>query len=134
VHFSITSANDQLDAQLLYFIIRLLQSSNVLSNFVLIIRRSNSFITSSGMVTLCNWPSGAQVERELLCTDYTGTDIERTPDMHILIGSCSSKLKYRSLSCHRLRKDIFALKVPGFVSFRFSLKNCSESKSKSGGY
>ena len=31
-----------------------------------IIRRSNCTNTASGIVTLCKWPSGMQVERELL--------------------------------------------------------------------
>jgi hypothetical protein len=30
---------------------------------VLIIRRSKLYYTASGIVTLCRWPSGAQVER-----------------------------------------------------------------------
>jgi len=36
---------------------------------VLIIRRSNCIKTASGILTLCKWPSGAQVERKLsTCT------------------------------------------------------------------
>ena len=64
VQLSTTLANNQLDAQFLYFIISPLHVS---SNVVLIIRRSNLINTTSGIVTLCKWPSGAQVERELLC-------------------------------------------------------------------
>ena len=48
-------------------------------------------------------------------------------------GTCT-KLEYRSFCCFRLHEDNFALKVPAFVSFRFSLENCSESESKSKGY
>jgi len=33
---------------------------------VLIIRRSKLYYTASGIVTLCRWPSGAQVERGLV--------------------------------------------------------------------
>ena len=36
---------------------------HVSSKAVLIIRRSNCTNTASGMVTLCKWPSGMQVER-----------------------------------------------------------------------
>jgi hypothetical protein len=45
-------ASDQLDAQILCFIISLLQSSHVSINAVLIIRRSNCINTASGIVTL----------------------------------------------------------------------------------
>ena len=62
MHLSITLVNDQLDAQLSYFIIRLLQPSTCSSNVVLIIRKSNCTNTVSGIVTLCKWPSGMQVE------------------------------------------------------------------------
>ena len=56
VHLSITLVNDQLDAQLLYFIIRLLQFSTCFEQLVLIIRMSNCINTASGMVTVCKWP------------------------------------------------------------------------------
>jgi hypothetical protein len=51
-------ANDQLDGQILCFIISLLQSSTFKSNVVLIIRRSNFVNTASGVVTHLRWPSG----------------------------------------------------------------------------
>ena len=35
---------------------------HVSSTVVLIIRRSKLYYTASGIVTLCRWPSGAQVE------------------------------------------------------------------------
>jgi hypothetical protein len=38
----------------------------VSSNVVLIIRRSNCSNTASGIVTLCRWPSGMQVEQFIL--------------------------------------------------------------------
>jgi len=38
---------------------------HVSSTVVLIIRRSKLYYTASGIVTLCRWPSGAQVERGL---------------------------------------------------------------------
>jgi len=59
VHFNVTLVNDQLDAQFIYFIIRLLQLLHVSSNIVVIIRRSNYINTASGIVPLCKWPSGA---------------------------------------------------------------------------
>ena len=58
VHLSITLVNDQLDAQLLYFIILYYSPLHVSSNVVLIIRRSNYANTASGIVTLCKWPYG----------------------------------------------------------------------------
>ena len=38
---------------------------HVSSTVVLIIRRSKLYYTASGIVTLCRWPSGAQVESGL---------------------------------------------------------------------
>ena len=37
---------------------------------MLIIRRMNCIDAASGIVTLSKWPSGAQVERELLCNRF----------------------------------------------------------------
>ena len=45
--------NDQLDAQFFYFILHLLESFNVSSNVMLIIRRPNFINTASGIVTFC---------------------------------------------------------------------------------
>ena len=64
VHISISLDNDQLDAHLLYFTIRPLQSSTCFEHYMLIIRRLNCIDEASGIVTLSKWPSGAQVERE----------------------------------------------------------------------
>ena len=62
VHFTITLANDQLDAQFFYFIILLLQSSTCFDQRRAHQQGSNCINTASGIVTLCKWPSGAQVE------------------------------------------------------------------------
>jgi len=40
-------------------------SSTCFEHYVLIIRRSTLYYTASGIITLCRWPSGAQVERGL---------------------------------------------------------------------
>ena len=71
VHRSINLGNDQLDTQLIYFVICLLSPLHVSSNVMLIIRRSNCINTASVMVTLYKWPSVAQVERELLCSSLS---------------------------------------------------------------
>jgi len=42
---------------------------HVSSTIVLIIRRSKFYYTASGIVTLCRWPSGAQVERRFCARD-----------------------------------------------------------------
>jgi len=42
---------------------------HVSSTVVLIIRRSKLYYTASGVVTLCRWPSGAQVERGVCAPD-----------------------------------------------------------------
>jgi len=56
--------NDQLDTHLLYFTISLLESSTCFEHYMLIIRRLNCVDAASGIVTLSQWPYGAQVERE----------------------------------------------------------------------
>jgi hypothetical protein len=42
---------------------------------VLIIRRSKFNYTASGIITLCRWPSGAQVERSFLATGGEKTSL-----------------------------------------------------------
>ena len=49
----------------LLFIISLLYAFTCFEHYVLIIWRSKLYYTSSGIVTLCRWPSGAQAERGL---------------------------------------------------------------------
>ena len=79
---------------LLYVYYRPLHVSN---NVVFIIRRSNCINTASGIVTLCKWPSGAQVEREFslnLCTGRLFTEVSNivlstTTVLHFL---CTQKL------------------------------------------
>ena len=61
--------NDQLDAHLLYFTIRPLQSSTCFDHYMLIIRRLNCFDAASDIVTLSKCPSGAQVEKEVTIPD-----------------------------------------------------------------
>jgi len=52
---------------------------------VLIIRRSKLYYTASGIVTLCRWPSGAQVERGLVGMHALSTSPLSTcaPDGHL---------------------------------------------------
>jgi hypothetical protein len=47
---------------------------------MLIIRRLNRIDAASGIVTLSKWPSGAQAERELLCSSLSTC----APDGHLL--------------------------------------------------
>jgi hypothetical protein len=56
---------DQLDAQFFY-IIRLFQSSTCFEQTRAHHQEVNFVNTASGIVTLCKWPSGMQVEQELL--------------------------------------------------------------------
>jgi hypothetical protein len=49
-----------------FFIISSLYTSTCFENYVLVIRRSKLCYTVSGIVTLCRWLSGAQVERVLV--------------------------------------------------------------------
>jgi len=64
---------NQLDAQNFSFTVSLFHASTCFKHHVLIIRRSKLYYTASGIVTLCRWPSGAQVEKESslnLCTGW----------------------------------------------------------------
>ena len=65
VHLSVIVVINQLDAQNLVFIVSLLYASTCFGHCVLIIRRSKLYYTASDIVTLCRWPSGAQVESPL---------------------------------------------------------------------
>ena len=58
VHLGITLVIDQLDAQLLYFIIRLLQSCTCFKQRRVHHQEVNCINTASSLVTLCKWPSG----------------------------------------------------------------------------
>ena len=49
----------------LNFIMSLFRASTCFEHYVLIIRRPKLYYTASGIVTLCRWPSSAQVERAL---------------------------------------------------------------------
>jgi len=53
------SGNDQLDTQLLYFIICLLQSSTCFEQTRAHHQEVNCINPASGIVTVCKWPSGA---------------------------------------------------------------------------
>ena len=52
---------------------------------MLIIRRSNFINTASGIVTLCKWPSGMQVEQELLNL-HTGRPLTEIDDTRCCIN------------------------------------------------
>ena len=58
---------------------------HVSSTVVLIIRRSKLYYTLSGIVTLCRWPSGAQVERGLLSQPVHRTVTYRYDDTRCCI-------------------------------------------------
>jgi len=47
---------------------------------LLILRRSSCISTASGIVTVSKWPSGEQVEKELLCSSFSTC----APDDHLL--------------------------------------------------
>ena len=74
--------------------------STCFEHYVLIIRRSELYFTASGIVTLCRWPSGAQVERGLYqsvhrtatyrCDDTRCCKIQFWPpdDEHTVLETC----------------------------------------------
>ena len=61
---------DQIEAQFFYTI-RLFQSSTCFEQTRAHHQEVNCINTASGIVTLCKWPSGMQVEQELLVTYQT---------------------------------------------------------------
>jgi len=58
-HLIISLDSDQLDAHLLYFTIRPLQSATCFGHYMLIIRKLTFIDAASDIVTLSQWPSGA---------------------------------------------------------------------------
>jgi len=100
VHLSIILVINQLNAQNSSFIISLLFASTCFEHYVIIIRRSKFCYTASGIITLCRWPSRAQVERGLVgpvhrtatyrCADTRSCIIQFWPpdDEHIVLETC----------------------------------------------
>ena len=76
LYLSIISVINQLNAQNLV-LYDYYMPLHVSSTVVLIIRRSKLYYTASGIVTLCRWPSGAQVGRGL-CTGRPHTESDDT--------------------------------------------------------
>ena len=64
VTYSILLVGDQLDAQFFY-IISLFQPSTCFEQTRAHHQEVNCINTASGIVTLCKWPSGMQIEQEL---------------------------------------------------------------------
>jgi len=88
-HLSIILDSDQLDAHLLYFTIRPLQSSICFEHYMLIIRRLNCIDTASGIVLSV---SGCPVHRlrencsaDTRCCINT---VQPPDDKHIMIETC----------------------------------------------
>jgi len=67
-HLGIILDNDQLDAHLLYFAMRLLYSSTCFEHYILIIRRLNYIVSK--------WPSGATDGHLLRVTIPDGVSIQ----------------------------------------------------------
>ena len=65
--------------------ISLLYASTCFEHYVLIVRRSKLYYTASGIVTLCRWPSGAQVERRLFSQPAYWTATYRSDDTRCCI-------------------------------------------------
>ena len=99
VHLSTILDNNQLDTQLLYFTIRLLQSSKSFEHYMRIIRRVNCIDVAFGIVTLSKWQAGAQVESSPstcapdghLLSDDTRcciNTIQPPDDEHVMLETC----------------------------------------------
>ena len=79
MHLSTSLVNDQLDAQILYSITRLFQSSTCFEQRCTHHQEVNSINTASVMVTLCHTPSGMEVEQQLdLHTGRSVTESDHT--------------------------------------------------------
>ena len=61
VHLRTILATDQLNAQNLVFLISLLYSSTCFEHCCAHHQEVKFYYTASGIITLCRWPSGAQV-------------------------------------------------------------------------
>jgi len=89
VYLSIILGNDQPDAHLLYFTIRLLCSSTCFEHYMLIIRRLNCTDAASGIVLSV---SGHQEQR--VVTDWEDdtrcciNTIQPPDDEHIMLETC----------------------------------------------
>jgi len=70
VHLSTTLVSDQPDAQFLYSIILLLQSSTCFEQRCAHHQEVSCINTAYGIVTLCMWPPGMGVEKEPSQTAY----------------------------------------------------------------
>jgi len=77
--------NDQLVTHLLYFTIRLLQSSTCFEHYMLIIRRLNCIDAASGIVTLSKWLSDAPDGDDTRCCINI---IQPPDDDHIMLETC----------------------------------------------
>ena len=66
VHLSIILVINQVNAQNLSFTISLLYASRCFDHCCAHHQEVKLYYTASGIVTLCRWPSGAQVERGVL--------------------------------------------------------------------
>ena len=62
------------------FTISLFHASTCFEHHVLVVRRSKLYYTVSGIITLCRWPSGAQVERGLVGMHSNRTATYRCDD------------------------------------------------------
>ena len=90
---SVSLDNDQLDARLLYFTIRPLQSSTCFKHYMLTNRRLNYIDAASGIVTLSKWPSGARVEIVL------SQSFERAPRRNEHAARNYSNIYYKNTYC-----------------------------------
>ena len=75
----------------------LLYASTCFEHYVLIIRRSKLYYTASGIITLCRWPSGAQVSYFgfmliVVLLRFTAPRTEDTP------AKCSEKMARSALN------------------------------------
>ena len=88
VHISLDNGisldNDQLDAHLLYFTIRPLQSSTCFEHYMLIIRRMNCIDAASGIV-LSDSGHPVHVPDDTRCCINT---IQPPDDEHVMLETC----------------------------------------------
>jgi len=66
---------NQLHAQKFCFTISLFHASTCFEHYCANHQEVKLYYTASGIITLCRWPSGAQVESGLLCTGQPPTSV-----------------------------------------------------------
>jgi hypothetical protein len=90
MRLSIILANEQLDAQILIHLLRF-STCTCFEQYLAHHQEVKLYEYSSGIVTLSNWPPGAQVEKELFFNLCTGRSLTESKDTRCCINTIWSR-------------------------------------------